>query len=84
MVRLRKEKGGSSRSAPASKPVLSKNLRNTKPADTVLREQVLALGGTQDDIDLLKNVDENTTGSPSKHDVCASAFPNLNQSDHFL
>jgi hypothetical protein len=70
MARLRTEKGASSRSASASKPAFSKKSSKAKSADTVLHKQVLALGGTQDDIDLLKNVNDNALAGPSKHDVC--------------
>jgi hypothetical protein len=67
MARLTKEKGGSLRSAPASKP--SKKASKPKAIDTVLRKQFFALGGTQDDIDLIKNADDNAIAGSSKHDV---------------
>jgi hypothetical protein len=67
MARLRRE------SASTSKPAFFKKSSKTKPTDVVLHKHVFALGGTQDDIDLLKNVDENATGGPSKLDVCVTA-----------
>ncbi|KAF8227475.1 CBF-domain-containing protein [Tricholoma matsutake] len=66
MARLQTEKAGSSR------PAFSKKSTKTKPTDTALYKQVLALGGTHDDIDLLKNVDGNAITGPSKHDPALS------------
>jgi hypothetical protein len=65
MARLRKEKG----SASASNSAVSKKSGKPKTIDTVLHQQVFALGGTQDDIDLIKNADDNAIAGPSKHDV---------------
>ena len=69
MARFRKEKGGPSRLAGAPKSALLKKLSTVKSTNAILHEQVLALGGTQEDIDLLKNVDDNAIASPSTHDV---------------
>lgn len=71
MARLRKEKGSASQASTTSKTkTISK--KSAKGGDAVLREQVLALGGTQDDLDLLKGVSDNTRGGGSTEDVCYS------------
>ncbi|KAG5650340.1 hypothetical protein H0H81_012561, partial [Sphagnurus paluster] len=59
MARTRKEKGGKSHSNP-TKSGAGKSKGNTE-VDAVLREQVLALGGTQADIDLVKSTDKSTS-----------------------
>lgn len=74
MARLRKEKGGSSHasSTPKTKPIFK---IPAKRGDAALREQVSALGGTQDDLDLLKGASDNAKGGGSTEDVCyGSAF----------
>lgn len=65
MGRLRNGKGSSSRPAGTPKPAFSKKLSMVESTDD---KQVLALGGIQDDIGLLKNVDDAVAG-PSTHDV---------------
>lgn len=74
MARVRKEKGGSSQSTSSAKLALSKSSKK-KTTDALLHEQVLALGGTQDDIDLMKDVDKTAVAGPSKHDVCFQLDP---------
>lgn len=69
MARLRKEKGGPSHSVSNSKSKSKSKKLGKEDSNAVLREQVLALGGTQDDIELLKNVDENTAAGSSTQDV---------------
>lgn len=75
MARLRNEKGGPSK-APSTSKTKSTSKKSAKGGDAVLREQVLALGGTQDDLDLLKGVSDNTKGGGSTEDVCYD--PSLN------
>ncbi|KDR71796.1 hypothetical protein GALMADRAFT_281643 [Galerina marginata CBS 339.88] len=69
MGRLRKEKGKSSSLAKQSavpKPSHKTNTKNGKKS-SISRDQVLAMGGNEEDMDLLKDVDENTvSGSPNK------------------
>lgn len=81
MARLRKEKGVSSRPATAkdsarnSAPdLVAKKGKAGKKSDAVLREQVLALGGNQDDYDLVKGIDDNLTSGPSNEDVSFYAW----------
>lgn len=76
MARLRKEKGGSSNPSSTSKAKTNPK-KSIKGGDAILREQVLALGGTQDDLDLLKGVDDNTTGGSSAQDVCCISSLNV-------
>jgi len=53
MVRLKKEKGSSSKT-----PVVPTNSKKSKPSSSALRDQVLALGGDQADFELVQDVQE--------------------------
>ncbi|KAJ7043063.1 CBF/Mak21 family-domain-containing protein [Mycena alexandri] len=55
MVRVRKEKGAASAPAPAVAPGKTKSSKKARSGDAVLQEQVLSLGGTKADLDLVKN-----------------------------
>lgn len=72
MARLRKEKGGLSNKT-SSTPTSNKKPKKS-PADAILKEQILALGGTLDDIDLVKSAgkgEASTAEDVSNH----STFP---------
>ncbi|RDB21715.1 Ribosome biogenesis protein NOC1 [Hypsizygus marmoreus] len=66
MARIRKEKGASARKTPAS------HQKSSSTSDAVLREQVLALGGTQDDIDLVKSAGKDSNGTTANEDPALS------------
>lgn len=82
MARLRKEKGGASK-GPSRPPIIKDNQvkpssgstkqssKGTKKTsgDAVLKDQVLALGGDQEDYDLLKGVGDMPAAGSSNHDV---------------
>ncbi|KAF8063503.1 CBF/Mak21 family-domain-containing protein [Lyophyllum atratum] len=72
MARLRKEKGSSSQSASTSKPKPTSKKSNGMASDAVLREQVLALGGTQEDIDLVKGASLNAANGRANDDPALS------------
>ncbi|KAJ7853660.1 CBF/Mak21 family-domain-containing protein [Mycena olivaceomarginata] len=55
MVRVRKGKGASSAPAPTESSGKAKSAQKSRSGDAVLQEQVLALGGTKADLDLVKN-----------------------------
>ncbi|KAJ7771586.1 CBF/Mak21 family-domain-containing protein [Mycena metata] len=55
MVRVRKEKGAASAPAPAVSAGKAKSSKKSRSGDAVLQEQVLSLGGTKADLDLVKN-----------------------------
>ncbi|KAK7027338.1 RNA-binding ribosome biosynthesis protein mak21 [Paramarasmius palmivorus] len=65
MARLRKEKGGKSQSGPKT---VSGKSKHSKKDDTVLKDQIARLGGTDADFDLLKDVDENVSSGVSAVD----------------
>jgi len=78
MARLGKEKGGSSLiSAPKILGKATEKRHSSKKSgrgkrdseDAVLKKQVLALGGDQNDYDLVKNVDDASESGPYNHDV---------------
>lgn len=56
MVRVRKEKGA----APSTSSATTKSSKRSRSGDVVLQEQVLALGGSKADYDLVKNHKEST------------------------
>ncbi|KAF5378151.1 hypothetical protein D9615_007633 [Tricholomella constricta] len=68
MARLRKEKGGSSHS---TQPKSGSKKSKTAP-DEVLREQVLALGGTQEDIALMKSTGKKPVNDTTNDDPALS------------
>ncbi|KAJ7491216.1 CBF/Mak21 family-domain-containing protein [Mycena latifolia] len=69
MVRVRKEKGTASAPVSSSKVKPSKK---TRSGDAVLQKQVLALGGTKADFDLVKNTKEPALAGPSNADPTLS------------
>ncbi len=74
MVRVRKDKADSSK--PHSKAHTKQGSTSKKDKDSVLQQQISALGGTADDYDLVKNV-----GSVS---VTGSAPADVSYSFYFL
>ncbi|KAF7353702.1 Sterol regulatory element binding protein cleavage-activating protein [Mycena venus] len=64
MVRVRKEKGAPSASRPAPSSGAAKPSKKSRSGDVILQEQVLALGGTKADLDLVKNAKQPSTGLP--------------------
>ncbi|KAF9466712.1 CBF/Mak21 family-domain-containing protein [Collybia nuda] len=69
MARLRKEKGGSRTSK--EKPTYKKPAGGSS-GDALSKKHVLALGGTQDDLDLLKDINDDTKGGGSSTDPIIS------------
>ncbi|KAJ7722294.1 CBF/Mak21 family-domain-containing protein [Mycena maculata] len=63
MVRVRKEKGSASGPATSTSSGKQKSSKKSRSGDALLQEQVLALGGTKADYDLVKNTKEPTSGS---------------------
>lgn len=79
MVRLRKEKGQPTLKNPApNKETKSKAKSGNKAGDTISKEQVLALGGNEEDMELLKGVDEDEVISGLQNsDVIMALFASL-------
>lgn len=69
MVRVRKGKGASTAPAPTKSSGKAKSAQKSRSGDAVLQEQVLALGGTKADLDLVKNVKQTTTDGSLESDV---------------
>ncbi|KAJ7090360.1 CBF/Mak21 family-domain-containing protein [Mycena belliarum] len=74
MVRVRKEKGTPSTSVPLASSGKAKSSKKTRSGDTVFQEQVLALGGTKADFDLVKNSKESGLTGPSNSDASPPAL----------
>lgn len=74
MVRVRKEKGAASAPAPSASSGKVKSSKKSRSGDTALQEQVLALGGTKADYDLVKNSKEPTQAGPSNSDASYGSF----------
>ncbi|KAJ7611600.1 CBF/Mak21 family-domain-containing protein [Roridomyces roridus] len=72
MVRVRKEKGAPSTAGPSTSSTKTKPAKKSRSGDAVLQEQVLALGGSKADYDLVKN-HKDSTALPTEVD------PNLSQ-----
>ncbi|KAJ7349048.1 CBF/Mak21 family-domain-containing protein [Mycena albidolilacea] len=72
MVRVRKGKGASSAPAPTESSGKAKSAQKSRSGDAVLQEQVLALGGTKADLDLVKNVKQTTTDGSLESDPTLS------------
>ncbi|KAJ6606393.1 CBF/Mak21 family-domain-containing protein [Mycena vulgaris] len=70
MVRVRKEKGAAP--GPSASSTKVKSSKKTRSGDAVLQEQVLALGGTKADYDLVKNTKEPSSAGPSNSDPALS------------
>ncbi|KAJ7168329.1 CBF/Mak21 family-domain-containing protein [Mycena crocata] len=69
MVRVRKGKGAASAPVPPAASVKSKSSKKSRLEGTVSQEQVLALGGTKADYDLVKNAKDSATSSSSNSDA---------------
>jgi hypothetical protein len=72
MVRVRNEKDAASAPAPAKSSGNAKSSKKSRSGDAVLEEQVLALGGTKADYDLVKNSKESTAVGSLTSDVSRS------------
>ncbi|KAJ7118810.1 CBF/Mak21 family-domain-containing protein [Mycena epipterygia] len=72
MVRVRKEKGAVSAPAPSASSGKAKSSKKSRSGDTTLQEQVLALGGTKADYDLVKNSKDPAQAGPSNSDPTLS------------
>ncbi|KAJ6546959.1 CBF/Mak21 family-domain-containing protein [Mycena capillaripes] len=72
MVRVRKEKGAPSAPRPAASSGKAKSSKKSRSGDAILEEQVLALGGTKADYDLVKNTKQPTTAASLDADPALS------------
>ncbi|KAJ7677224.1 CBF/Mak21 family-domain-containing protein [Mycena rosella] len=72
MVRVRKEKGAPSAPAPSASSTKVKTSKKSRSGDAILQEQVLALGGTKADFDLVKNTKEPALTAASTADPTLS------------
>ncbi|KAK7006768.1 CCAAT-box-binding transcriptional factor [Favolaschia claudopus] len=72
MVRVRKEKGAPSTSRTTASSESAKKSKKSRSGDAVLREQVLALGGSEADLDLVKNAKQPTANHSSDPDPALS------------
>lgn len=79
MVRLRKEKGQSAVQNPGPNKDRKSKSKNGKKVDTgISKDQLLALGGDEEDMELLKDLDENEVVSGAHNaDVIILFFINL-------
>ncbi|KAF8191466.1 CBF/Mak21 family-domain-containing protein [Mycena galopus ATCC 62051] len=72
MVRVHKEKGAASAPRPPASTVKSKSFKKSRSGDAVLQEQVLALGGSKADFELVKNVKQPAAGGSLDSDPTLS------------
>ncbi|KAJ6620285.1 hypothetical protein B0H10DRAFT_2163550 [Mycena sp. CBHHK59/15] len=72
MVRVRKEKGAVSAPVPSGTSGKPKSSKKSRSGDTISEEQLLALGGTKADYELVKNIKETVSAGPSNSDPTLS------------
>lgn len=81
MARLRKEKGQSysqSKTQQSSKQATKTKAQKSDKLTSLSKDHILSLGGNEEDLDLLKNVDTSAVAGSVNEDVSVPEIPKLN------